>query len=245
VSVTAQSFLEKIALQKADQVIVPSRYAKLKVMEYYGIKGERIRVIPSTFDENAWQKSFSKVKKIKSDKKLILTVAKMYKRKNIQALIRAFQIVQNKIQNVQLWIVGSGPELENLKKLAQKLNLEKDIYFWGEISDKLKKRIYKSVDIFCLPTLQEIFGFVFLEAFASRKPVVSTKLAAVPEIVKNNVSGLLTDPDPNSLAFKITNLLSNKKLKNRLIQNGSLEAKKYTYLKVYQNFNQLIKLLSV
>jgi glycosyltransferase involved in cell wall biosynthesis len=86
-------------------------------------------------------------------------------------------------------------------RLHAKLGLGETVNLLGDVSRDRLAEEYVSADIFCLPSVQESFGIVFLEAMAAGLPVVACRAAAIPEVVEDGVTGLLVPPrDPAGLA---------------------------------------------
>src|SRR4029077_13214703 len=82
------------------------------------------------------------------------------------------------------------------------------VHFLGQLSFKALVTEYRNATVFALPTSQEGFGIVFLEAMASSLPIVAGRAAAVPEVVNEGVNGFLVDPDdPKTLALTLARLL--------------------------------------
>jgi len=95
------------------------------------------------------------------------------------------------------------------------------VHFLGHLPFAGLAGEYRKAAIFALPTEQEGFGIVFLEAMASSLPVVATRVAAVPEVVADGVTALLVDPgDETALAQAIENLLDDSDLRTRLGNAG-------------------------
>src|SRR5207302_3133370 len=113
-------------------------------------------------------------------------------------LLRAFANIST---DATLRIAGTGPERARLEHLAQTLELTDRVHFLGHLPFAALVAEYRNATIFALPTEQEGFGIVFLEAMASSLPIVATRVAAVPEVVSDGVTGLLVDPgDESTLA---------------------------------------------
>jgi glycosyltransferase involved in cell wall biosynthesis len=87
---------------------------------------------------------------------------------------------------------------------------------------------YRRAGVFCLPSRQEGFGIVFLEAMANAKPIVAARAAAVPETVTDGEVGLLADPDdPEGLARHLASLLTNPELRRAMGQAGRRRVEAY------------------
>src|SRR5205085_8164298 len=127
-----------------------------------------------------------------------------------------------------LRIAGTGPERARLEHLAQTLELTDRVHFLGHLPFAALVAEYRNATIFTLPTEQEGFGIVFLEAMASSLPIVATRVAAVPEDVSDGVSGLLVDPGHEStLAQALRTLLADAALRATLGSAGSTQAARF------------------
>src|SRR6185295_8238776 len=89
-------------------------------------------------------------------------------------------------------IVGGGLEAISLRRLWRGLHLEETVSWLGDVTAGQLAAEYNGADVFCLPSVQEGFGIVFLEALAAGKPIVAARAAAVPEVVRH---GLLVEPE--------------------------------------------------
>ena len=87
--------------------------------------------------------------------------------------------------------MGGGPEAARLRRLWRELHLEGTVRWIGDVTASQLAAEYNRADVFCLPSVQEGFGIVFLEAMAAGKPIVAARAAAVPEVVHH---GLLVEP---------------------------------------------------
>jgi len=148
----------------------------------------------------------------------ILCVAHLYPRKGVDTLLRAFARMT---AEAVLRVVGIGPESERLAHLARALGITSRVHFLGHLPFAALAAEYRNAAIFALPTEQEGFGIVFLEAMASSLPIIATRVAAVPEVVADGVTALLVDPgDETALARAIENLLDDADLRTRLGKAG-------------------------
>jgi glycosyltransferase involved in cell wall biosynthesis len=96
---------------------------------------------------------------------------------------------------------------------------------------------YVNATVFCLPSVQEGFGIVFLEAMAAELPVVACRIAAVPEVVQDGVTGLLVPPrDPAALAGEIERLIADPELARRLGRDGRRRVLGFTPRHVAERF---------
>lgn len=140
---------------------------------------------------------------------VILSVPRQYRRKNTIALLRAMPFVRSVVPGATLRVIGSGPELARLQRERSALDLEASVELLGELPTmEAVKAEYRRADVFCLPSLQEGFGIVFLEAMAAGLPIVALRTAAIPEVVPDGETGLLVNPDrPEALREALIRLL--------------------------------------
>ncbi len=222
-------------VRQADLVIVPSQYTASKVKQYYSIKPEKIKIIPLAIDHAYWQRLQQNVTLKFKNFITILTVARQYPRKGIRDLLFAFQMVAQKEQNVQLVLIGGGPEWEANRFLANRLNIDNRVLFVGDLEDQQElARYYQQADIFCLPSYHETFGLVFLEAMFFGLPIVTYATTAIPEVVTEQQGFLIPPGDIDSLKEKLLILIQDKKLRQKLGHDGHQKVKNYHWQKSAQ-----------
>ncbi len=128
----------------------------------------------------------------------ILFVGGDWRRKGGDDLVRAFEIVLKSFPDARLTVVGSNPiiDLPNCQVVGNTLVDEVSQY-------------YKNASLFCLPTYQEPFGAVFIEAFSYKLPIVATNIGAIPDFVLDGQNGFLVEPgDVEGLAKALIELIS-------------------------------------
>jgi glycosyltransferase involved in cell wall biosynthesis len=152
---------------------------------------------------------------------LVASVSRLFAQKGQRELLQALAVVRRKEPEVRLLIVGAdavevhgGSFTQELKVLARDLGVADRVVFTGPRSDI--PRIMAACDVFALPSFEEPFGLVFLEAMAMERPVVSLNNGGTPEVVEHGRSGLLSAPhDIHALADNIVTLLGNADLRAR------------------------------
>lgn len=232
-SLSAQSLLERINIRRADRVVVPSRYSRERAVAAYRLPPERVAVVPEGIDPGLWEGPGPARHSVPT----ILTVARQYPRKNTRTLIAALPRVKEAVPDVRLRIVGGGPELPALKRQAARLGLDDDVSFLGELpDDRAVRGEYLSAHLFCLPSLQEGFGIVFLEAMAAGLPVVAGDTGAAPEVVADGVTGRLVPPeDVERLAECLIDLL-NDRVPQRMGEAGRQRVRQFAWPKIARRF---------
>lgn len=132
-------------------------------------------------------------------RKRVVTCANLIERKNIDKLIMAV----NQLPELELTVIGSGAEFKKLQKISKN-----NIKFLGQKDRKDVFEIMKSSDIFVLPSVNETFGMVYLEAMASGCVTVCTKNDGIDGIIKNGENGFLTEPDVESIKSTLQHILN-------------------------------------
>jgi len=139
-------------------------------------------------------------------------------------LIKAAQLVIRKIPNAQFLIVGQGVLEETLRQQIKSLNLEKHVLLTGFRSDVLS--LQKGFNVFVMSSLSEGLGTSVIDAMACGRPVVSTNVGGLPELVDPGKTGQLVSPhDPRSLAEAILSILQDKTLQVRYGHAASRRAR--------------------
>lgn len=213
--------LEGANARRADRVVTTSEYCRQKIAAHYGVPLERIAIVTEGIDVQGWLTALAQTPPRVDQRLTILCVARHYPRKHINDLLRAFVLVRRYVPDAQLRIVGNGPEHQSLITLAHELEIADAATFLGAIPDADLKAEYAHADVFCLPSVQEGFGIVFLEAMVAGLPVVSTTAAAIPEVVCHGETSILIPPgDVTSIAGALLVLLSDTDLREQYGQAG-------------------------
>lgn len=171
---------------------------------------------------------------------LVGYVGRLAPEKGLEHLLRAAVGILSTLPLAKFILAGEGPERLTLEKLARQLGIEKSVIFLGRRSDLAN--IYASLDVFVLPSLSEGMPLAVLEAMAAKRPVVATRVGAIPKIVRDQQTGLLVDAgDITGLQSAISLLLGRRDLCRSFGQSGhevarnlfSSEAMAKTYMGIY------------
>jgi len=232
-----QAAFERVAVRRADVVVATSRYSRDRIVQAYGIPPGKILIVPEPIDLAMWAAAGAHEREVPIEPPAVLTVAHMYPRKNLGALLRAYAWLRQAGVPFQGWLVGDGPCREDWERLGDTLGLRGQVTFLGTISRRELMQRYRAASLFCLPSRQEGFGIVFLEAMASGLPIVAARAAAVPETVTEGELGLLADPDdPAELAEALRRLLEDAALRRTLGEAGRRRVERYRAERVAELF---------
>ncbi|HJZ45593.1 MAG TPA: glycosyltransferase family 4 protein [Roseiflexaceae bacterium] len=230
------SRLEGYNARHADAVLTTSDYCRMAILRHYGVPPSRVRLVPEGIDLAHWRELAAHLPQ-SSDGATILCVARQYPRKHVADLLRALPAVRRAVPRARAVIAGDGPEHARLRALASGLGLDDALVFTGALPDDKLALLYRQADIFCLPSVQEGFGIVFLEAMACGLPVVATLAAAIPEVVPDRRAGLLVPPgDVGALAHALIELLARPRQRAAYGAFGREYVERYDWDRVAQVF---------
>ena len=231
---TAESWLERVHVRRAAGVLATSRYAASRIGTDYGVPLSRIAVVPEPIDLGRWEKALGPVVPRPAARGSILCVAHLYPRKDVATLLAAMTRLKS---DSALKIIGTGPERARLERRARDLGLDGRVAFLGHVSFERLAAEYRGADVFCLPSRQEGFGIVFLEAMAAGLPVVAARAAAVPEVVEDGECGILVPPgDADALSTALDRLLGDAEERRRLGSAGALRVRRFDAPRVAEEF---------
>ena len=238
---SVQARWERKNVARADRVLVTSRYCAGVVERLYGVPPRRIAVVPEPIDLEDWQGRFARAPRRPSERPTILSVARMYPRKRLEDLLEAVALLRRRIPDVRLSIVGDGPERDRLLGRHAALDLGDAAVFLGEVSRNRLAEEYVNADCFCLPSVQEGFGIVFLEAMAAGLPIVACRAAAVPEVVPDGVAGVLVAPRrPDQLTDALEEVLNDSRRRKECGEAGRRRAAEFSAPRVAERFLEAV-----
>jgi len=141
--------------------------------------------------------------------------------KNLGTLLQAFRDVAATVKDAQLVIVGDGPLRRWLAEEVDRLGLANRVRLAGVLKQSDKLELLKDSDFLVQPSLVEGFGMVILEAFATGRPVLVSRIPALEEIVNDGVEGFTFSPfDADELALKMCLLFENETLRSEMGRLG-------------------------
>ena len=218
----------------ADRIVVPSKIMKTILKKR--INDDKIIVIPNVVEIDTFQGNDANVK---SSKLALVAVKALEKYAGYNCLIDGYKKAKNKIDNLKLIIIGSGPEEKNIKDYVIKNQIE-DIDFIKNVNHKELAKILKNSTIFVHGSKYESFGLVLVEAMASGLPIISSNVGAIPEIVKENYNGILYEyGDSDALSERIVNLINDETVLNQYSRNSIKLSNDYNWQNIKKYWHQL------
>ncbi len=213
-----QARCERLHVHRAVRVLVTSRYSGESAQRLYGLQ-QLPTVVPELIDLTAWRRHLEgRPAPAHAGRFTVLYVGRFYRRKRVGLLLEAAAELCRAIPNLEIRIVGNGPCRDAWRAQAERLQLANTVTWLGDISRADLAAEYNRCDVFCLPSVQEGFGIVLLEAMAAGKPIVAARAAAIPEVASH---ATLVEPESAAaLAAGILALQGSKEASARQSQKG-------------------------
>ena len=191
------------ALRSCDQVLSVSEALKREMVRRLDLPPGRVTVIPNGIEEGRFfpqdQDRMRELLGLDREDRIVLCVARLAVIKGVDVLVRAFARVEG--SEKRLVVVGDGEEMPHLKTLVEELGLSNRVRLAGSKSHEDIPAWINAADLLVLPSINEGWPNVLMEAFACGKPVVASEVGGVPEIVNDSALGILTRPgDAEDLA---------------------------------------------
>ncbi len=209
--------LKRKSLKKIDLFLANSDYTKAKAKFYNNEINDITVCHPGIYSQISYRDTSINNSRLPLFKgPLILTVGRMVyseRGKGHEQLIRAFPLVLEKIPEAKMVFVGNGDDVPRLTQLTNKYGIRDKVIFTGYISDTELDRYYQQCSVFAMPSSQDGFGLVYLEAMAHSKVCIAAKNSAAQEIVRHNQTGFLVNPDDRrELSDAISRMVIDKDL---------------------------------
>ena len=203
VFISLQKFIRNWSINRSDRVITPSHHLKAFI-ESIGIN-KNIDVINNGVPINNREKVFFENKIIQ-----LLVVSRLVNQKNVDFIIKAVKLLTN--DDVLLNIVGDGAELNNLKNVVKKNELNEKVNFIGKVNERKLEEYLEGSDIFIQASDYEGLPHSILEAANYEVPILSTEVGGCSEFLNKGERGYII-PLPvseNEIANCITKIINNK-----------------------------------
>jgi glycosyltransferase involved in cell wall biosynthesis len=217
--------IQRKSIANSDGIIAGNLGAK-KIMINLGARNDRISVLPQTgVDIGRFSRKMDPHYRKKlglEDKKIILFAGLLSKSKGVDVLVDAIPSTIKEEKKAHFIICGTGPLERKLKEEIEEKNLKEYVTFLEWVPYEKMPELHASADIFTYPSIptptwEEQFGYSMVEAMACGKPVVATNSGSIPEVVADEVTGLLVPPgNPLELARALKELISGNELREKM-----------------------------
>jgi glycosyltransferase involved in cell wall biosynthesis len=214
---------EQHGMNEASQVIVTSKRLMKEVMSIYAIPAGKMQIVPNGITRGKIEKGINAARAkekrgISRTMRTVLFCGRMAHQKGPDMLVEAIPIVVKKFKDTVFIFAGEGNLRTECTERAIKLGVAGNCRFLGYVAEPEKENLLNACDIVCVPSRNEPFGIIILEAWDACKPVVATKAVS---IIKNFEDGILAYVQPESLAWCINRLLENPEEMKKLAKAGN------------------------
>ena len=209
---------EQDALKWADAITVVSKEA----FDYYTSLGYNVFQVPNAIDIESLPSNEDR-----RYPKQIIFAGRLSSEKGIDSLI---EIGKKLPIDIQLIILGTGPEEQKIKELA--IN-QKNIHYFGYQNKENTISLIRGSDILIQPSLKEGISSTILESMACGTVVIASNVGGNPELIENNVNGIIIEPKNIDLFLEqIINMFNNNVLRQSFIEHAFKTVQKYSWNKV-------------
>jgi len=231
---------------RADLIITISEFSKKEIIDLYGVKPERIKVVYLGFDDSVYHEQQETdiavtLKKYDLAEPYLLYVGRLEKKKNIGNIVKAFVLAREHHEDLKLVLAGSsGNQYDEIKKIISDLKLEKEIILPGYVAQEDLPQLMAGAKAFLFPTLYEGFGLPILEAMACGTPVITSNTLPHTEVGGN--AAIYADPQsPEALSDAIIKVLENSDFRRKVAESGVLRSKEFSWKKTAEEIYGIIK----
>lgn len=241
--------IERETICLSDGLSSCSNSLKSIIVNEYNIKPSKITVIPNMIDVD--KNSDNNIVRTKNS---IYYIGSLEQRKGVFLLAESFKLIKKLIPSASLYFIGRDTK-RNSKNISTKYCIEtildglSDYYFIEHVPNQEITNYMKTAHVIVYPSLYENFPYVILEAMLNGCAIIGSDNGGVPEMIKNNISGLLySPPSVESLTEKLLKVLLNNNTTNNLRHNALKEVEKFSIdniiplqIKYYNEIIQKIK----
>jgi L-malate glycosyltransferase len=183
--------LTQFSIAKSDGLTAVSEYLRRETHKHFDIPVDDIRVIPNFVDLQHYQRQGHPCHRSKlaaPGERIVTHISNFRAVKRIEDVVRIFAGIARQLP-ARLLLVGDGPDRVRAHELAEREGVADRVLFLGKQNSVVE--LLACSDLFLLPSEQEAFGLVALEAMACGVPVIATRTGGIPEVVEDGVSGYL------------------------------------------------------
>jgi len=251
----------KMSCRWARKIISVSKNTKNDLRKIYGVPDDKIKVVYEGYNKNSQfpisnsqENQKSKIKnqndnsKLKISEKYLLFIGRLEKRKNLEGIISAFEILKEKYGIPHKLILVGRPgygyeeikeKIQNSRAYRQAGKFKVDIIEKGYVGEEEKAKLLANADVFLFPTFYEGFGLPILEAQSMGVPVVTSNVSSLPEVAGEGA--LYADPnEPSLIAETIQKIIADGDLREKLIKKGRENLERFSWKKCAKEIAEIL-----
>lgn len=221
------------AAKKSPYIVTPTNFATAQIRRFFDYPEHKFIAVPEA-PKTLEVDLTGQMPEILKDKKYLLHIGVFEKRKNLEVLVQAFQMLRASGHNLYLVLVGQFSPKEDLDdsskvlSLIEQYQLSDYVILPGYVPDASLIHYYKNAFAYVFPSYNEGFGLPVLEAFQHEIPVLISNNSSLPEV--GGEAALQFDPaKPEEIHFLIQKLTDDENLRLNLIKEGTTRLNKYTW----------------
>jgi glycosyltransferase involved in cell wall biosynthesis len=235
---TPLPFYIRRALRAVNGVVAVSQHTATAVIQKQGVQPERVSVLPPALDPAFLASPCERPALPHGCSPVVLTVGRLMTGepgKGIELVLAALARLQPRYPRLLYVVVGDGDLRPRLEHEVRVRFPALQVWFAGAQPTERLRGFYNAADIFVMPSRQEGFGIVFLEAMASGLPVIAGRCGGAPEVVAEGTTGFLVEPsDPDALAARLAALLDQPELRRRMGEAGRRRVAEHFSFEAFQ-----------
>lgn len=219
----------KSYLEICTHIVAPTPSIKELIHEKY-VSDIPVSVIPTPIDISNYEDITPGNLRAElglQDAEILLFLGRIAEEKNLTFLLKAFKEIYFERPSVRLLMVGKGPNLNNLKRVARELGISDDVIFLGAVPHEKVPIYFKVADLFVFPSETETQGLVLIEAMAAGTPVVSVKSTGSQDVLAEG-GGVLVPTKVEAFKQAVLELLSNPDYREKMAEKAQEIASSYT-----------------
>lgn len=245
IKVLIYKYVEKFLAYFTDSIICISDFEKESALRNGVGNQEKLQVIYNGVDVDAIETNISTTKlsrtqlDIPENAYVVGMIGRISDQKAPDTFVKMAEIVKRSIPEAFFVIVGDGPDRAEIESMILAKGLQQSFFISGWVSNP---NDYMTLfDVGVLLSRWEGFGYAIVEYMVAKKPVVATKVDAIPDIIKENENGLLVDVDDyKNAALQVMRLYQNDLLRKNLVENAyKMVLRKFTIERVVEEHEKL------
>lgn len=227
-------FRKGFAFRKATHLIAPSHAAKKDLVQYYKVDPSKVFVFQNAIADTEIRNQ--------GKNKIIGFLGRLDKSKGVDILLHAFCRIQKFYPDTQLFIAGSGRVENELKNIANELNIVQVVFFNGTIAAENVRSFLASLHFLVVPSRMDNLPTVALEALSVGTPVIASNTGGLQDIVEDGYNGYLFDKENvDMLAKKMAWLIEHEDKRNEMSVHARVSfEKKYSINNLLERFEILL-----
>ncbi len=216
--------LERTGLRKHDLLLFNSENVRAKVADAYGLDSRKLRVVHLAVPPRR-----RSLEPREGGRPILLFAGGNFQRKGVGTILRALPLLSQRWRDIQLRVLGNDHSARQMAGLATKLRVARRVSFlgwrpWHEVMREMER-----ASLFVMPSWEEGFGLVFLEAMQVGTPVIGGDAGGTREVITDGINGFLVPPgDHHALADRIARVLESTEVRESLVEGGKATVQRFT-----------------